>query len=147
MQFKGEKEKHVYFAGQKTHPSCNADYVITSSSVLTFNDVVTNQGNGFDGGSGLFKAPVSGVYSFTFTGRNRSDLDMLTFVYVLHNGAPKIALSNQHNNDMDAFSMISGSWQMRLGKNDKVQLKVTHGALLVHCRTKAIFTGVLIEEL
>ena len=65
LWFSGEKEKHVYFAGQRTHP-CNSNYYIRSGSVLTFNDVVTNQGNGFNGGAGIFKALVSGVYLFTF---------------------------------------------------------------------------------
>ena len=140
----------MYFAGQRTHPTCSGSYFINAGSVITFNDVVSNQGNGFNGRTGLFKAPVSGVYAFTFTGRNSErstpkSSRVITRIFVYHNEVFKVNLSNGHEGDH--FSMISGSWQMRLDKNDAVQLKVASGALLVHCKTKAIFTGVLIEEI
>ena len=39
---------------------------------ITFNNVLLNYGNGFEGESGTFTAPLSGYYSFHFDGRQRS---------------------------------------------------------------------------
>ena len=53
---------------------------------LTFDRVDINIGNGFDGTSGIFKVPVTGIYKMTFSGQSHFNKGVYTQVFVYKNG-------------------------------------------------------------
>ena len=56
--------------GVAFHARCACS--LTSKSTLIFGSVRNNEGNGYDGNTGIFTAPVPGVYMFLVSVRNVS---------------------------------------------------------------------------
>lgn len=75
----------------------NAIYPIGTNQIIAYEDVVTNIGGGYDSFTGLFRAPVGGVYEFIATMWS-SDGNYLEFEMV-RNGVDmcygRASLSNQ----------------------------------------------------
>ena len=55
------KAKHPGFTA-----TTNAEYNISSNAVLTYNNVITNNGNHYNGSTSTFTAPVAGLYYYAF---------------------------------------------------------------------------------
>lgn len=55
---------------------------IPSNSVVVYNTVVTNLGNGYDSSTGIFTAPSNGVYMFSWTNLCQRWKQFLTSLYL-----------------------------------------------------------------
>ena len=80
------------FGVYRTHPQCNNNYYIHKGETITFNKQNINNGNIFNLQSGIFRAPVSGIYSFTLASTTKYEKDGSTQlkVQVLRNGQEEI---------------------------------------------------------
>ncbi len=114
----------------------------SGKNIAPFEKVYLNIGNGFDGQSGKFTTPVSGVYRFifSFTGEGHSE-DLV----VLLNGS-QYTLFDQANNDVSDDDFATIVWSMELKKGDVVNLQV-HGGTMDSRYSGLKFIGDLVSEL
>ena len=70
----------VIFNAHKTE---GGNYV---KGYLTFDQVDINIGDGFDGSSGIFKVPVTGIYKMSFSGQSGHEIDF-TAIHVYKNAS------------------------------------------------------------
>jgi len=134
------------FGVYRTHPQCNNNYYIHKGETITFNKQNINNGNIFNLQSGIFRAPVSGIYSFTLASTTKYEKDGSTQlkVQVLRNGQEEINFTKKI--PTDSYTRLDPSWQMRLNQNDRVQLRVESGTLYAYCANRIEFTGSLTEN-
>jgi len=108
----------VIFSGiRKSHISSNSD--------ITFDETIANVGQGLDPETGIFKCPVSGLYSFSFSALTDKS-GTYTHVNVYKNGAFKYYI-HEHDIDHKSYVNLSHVWTMVLQKDDTVQLKLSSG--------------------
>jgi hypothetical protein len=87
---------------------------------VTFEYTVTNIGNGFNKDLGKFKAPVDGVYEFSFSTIDNSGSNV--YIHVRKNGADLFKVRSSINaSDHNSFGY---TWQLSLNKNDLINLYV-----------------------
>ena len=117
------------------------------SDFLTFTNFHSQIGNGLDLKSGIFTAPISGFYSFSFHGQYHFDFDV-TAVEILHNGS-RVAMIDafKHSDDHGFSGYLSYSWMLDLKQNDQVRLRVFSGEIYVYPFHYMVFNGQLIGSL
>merc|ERR1712062_898844 len=101
---------------------------------LKFPKVITNLGSAFDGSRGVFKTPVKGVYTFTFSGQQSNytrsgsaiDLD------VRKNGSVVFVILDDKNSsdENQNYQNINSIFSLDLNENDTVDLRVNYGDYL-----------------
>ena len=110
---------------------------------LTFDQVDINVGYGFDGSTGVFKVPISGIYKMSFSGANAYGQNY-EYIMVYKNGqfyhGRLLYQTDQRNQNI-----ISYNWMMRLRKGDEVQLYENYKQYASD-NTPLIFTGELIHN-
>ena len=104
--------------------------------------MIANKGNGFNAETGIFKAPVTGLYAFTFAGETIKAKET-TKVSVYHNSALEISFMVKHTSEL--WGHTDPSWHMKLNKNDKIRLKVTQGGIIGSGIYRIYVTGILID--
>jgi len=127
--------QRVYFYVQKSQGT-------TSNSVpLTFDNTVTNIGNAMDAASGVFTAPVAGVYFFSFSGISTPGTDLR--VQFLLNGA-LVGTAISHTD----YSTAAMESTLSLKAGDKITLSTAAsgatGALLDTSLHYTHFNGFLL---
>ena len=81
---------------------------------ITFDGTNVNTGNAFDPETGIFRAPRSGIYSFTFHALTQDG--RATYVKLVHNGKNVGGTYRRHegegdeNHDVNANVSFKGSW-------------------------------------
>lgn len=88
-------------------------------SVVIYNDVVTNEGDGYNPSTGIFTAPTEGLYSFSWT--TTASANKYFFTYLDVNGN-NIARNHAGLNTV-TFS-ASQTVVVHLKTHDKVNIKV-----------------------
>ena len=104
----------------------NENYVYPGDDI-TFDETVTNIGNGMDPKSGVFTAPISGIYSFSFSAIQRFDPpESKGLVQVLKDGQVEFYIEelSQPVRLFEDFEGLNHSWMMSLLHNEKVHLKM-----------------------
>ena len=100
-------QTQVFFSALKTSQSVLPD------SVVTFNMCNANMREGMDARTGEFTTPVTGIYSFTFTGFMDDVSNDALEVFVLKNSAEQQKIFN------------TGSLMLQLMQGDVISLKTT----------------------
>ena len=132
MGYNDLKTASVYFYVQR-----NSSYII-NSTVVPYEMEQLNIGGAMNIISGVFTAPVSGRYFFSFVGRASTTE---TFVFLRVNGS------------LNTIAYGSGLWfnfvitaTLNLKKNDFVDVYLYGGALFDSPSHYTQFTGILLEE-
>merc|ERR1712212_129511 len=84
---------------------------------MVYNSVLTNVGDSYNPETGVFTAPVSGVYFFRFTASNRNNLDLDMGIKLYKN---QEEILYNHENGVEDF--FSNAVTLELVKGDKVFL-------------------------
>merc|ERR1712062_38506 len=117
---------------------------------LKFPKVITNLGSAFDGSRGVFKTPVKGVYTFTFSGQQSNNIgpsgSSFIDVYVERNGETVFTIYDDTNSDeKDRLQNINSIFSLELNENDTVQLVIhARDRLYAIGNARLIFMGQLV---
>ena len=106
--------------------------------VKGFDKSIVNIGHNFDLSTGVFKAPIEGVYWFSFSGHTS-----YVVLNIRKNGQNTFAISISQD------SSHTSSWSMRLSKNDEISLYVSSlsNGLLSDNNRYTVFSGLFIRSL
>merc|ERR1712004_789438 len=117
---------------------------------LKFPKIVTNLGGAFDGSSGVFTAPVKGVYTSSFSGQQSNaagDGEFAIALYVRKNGATVFVIYDDRNSSGESqrYQNINSIFSLELNQNDKVNLYLESGDRLYASNSfRLIFMGQLV---
>ena len=111
-------------------------------SLITYDRLVVNEGNGMNIQNGIFKAPIGGVYFFTFMATSGADNYRGPAVSVRKNGVTQVVIVDGSG---DPYVSLSGSWMLVLKENDEVYMNVDAGYLGQYYDWYTTFTGQLIK--
>ena len=89
---------------------------------LTFGQVDINISDGFDGSSGIFTVPVSGIYKMSFSGQSAFGKIDDTIIHVIKNGSVMFYITDGNTAEKGDENNVSYTWIMRLVKGDKLKL-------------------------
>ncbi len=131
----------VYFAAaHREHP-------ITPFETINYQEVIVNIGNGIDGETGVFTAPVDGSYQFSFYAVITADSNGgYVSMWVYKNGEHNLHFT-QATEASQAFNQLSPTWQMLLKKGDQIHLKLHKGVITeIQSPQHPTFIGELITE-
>lgn len=127
-------------------------YVQRNSSFSTYTEIIPfeverlNEGQAMDLASGVFTAPVSGIYHFEFTGVSVPADYLIVTLQVNGANIGKAYTSHLVSNNMPGSASASLSASLWLSKNDKVNLYNAHCVLYDDENHYTHFTGWLVEE-
>ena len=113
----------------------------TANGKLNFNRIDRNDGQGYSASTGVFSAPVAGMYHFFWSlflygGTLRIDFKL--------NGAEKVY---SHRDTRDGtYSSTSGSIYLRLKVGDQVYLEADRDGGTIHPARYSTFGGELIRH-
>ena len=125
------------------------------TDTIIYNNVISNKGNGLSPESGVFQAPMSGTYSFSFTGeftsnkfntsnalrvRKNGQRDNGVFHYI----SPEFLIPQDFSKESRSTASIK--WFMALKIYDEIQIEIADGTMEITCGAPASFSGVLMEE-
>ncbi|XP_065939420.1 heavy metal-binding protein HIP-like [Magallana gigas] len=94
-----------------------------NQETVIFDKVSLNEGNAYDKTSGIFTAPLDGIYSFTWTTLTKSGQVFLTEIVL--NGH-RVALNHTDGRGHDGNPMSTSHANIKMKKGDKVWIR-THG--------------------
>jgi len=115
--------------------SASRDYLISGAQRIVFDEVHYNKGGGYSGTTGIFTAPLSGYYKFSYHDLTQQNTNT-TYVYPYINGDQSFPNSSSTNHygvydsssDSD-YRNISGNWIVYLSTGDIFEIKLMSGSL------------------
>ncbi|XP_072030288.1 uncharacterized protein [Amphiura filiformis] len=112
--------------------------------VMTFDQVISNECNGFDSNNGKFSCPIPGVYAFFFSNTNYGDKDVVSLI---QDDVLVDASLYGNNGGNKVGDQVSRMAVLQLKKNDQVWLKCAKNADVKTEHLKfATFSGFLLYE-
>ncbi|XP_071150032.1 cerebellin-3-like [Mytilus galloprovincialis] len=111
---------------------------IDDGSVVMYDTVSTNLGGGYDKSTGMFTAPVEGLYYFTWTvltppGKSFYTQLLLNDTVVARNHAGALGISTHMPSSQSAV--------LQMKKNNKVSIRVYRGGLIMYGDKWSTFSG------
>ena len=131
------KSSPVYFHVQRNEP-----YTL-NGTIIPFQIERLNVGGGMNITSGIFTAPKSGIYFFSFNGLKDSSASNLS-VDLLHNSnlvTPAFTWTK-----VDGSFTVSLSSTLRLKSGDQIGLRLIYGQLWDNQYHYTKFNGMLLQE-
>ncbi|XP_076099322.1 complement C1q-like protein 3 [Mytilus galloprovincialis] len=125
------------FSSLLTQPQTPGD-----NGIIKFDKVVTNILNGYNPTTGIFTAPVAGVYQFSYT--VMSAAGKYLHVYLSHNNTKQQSVWLKGSSHETGTANII----LKLKKGDHVELK-SHGSITIHSDSNNLyssFSGFLIAQ-
>ncbi|KAK3106498.1 hypothetical protein FSP39_021171, partial [Pinctada imbricata] len=120
--------------------SMSSRYTTTASVPIKFQRVTRNDGKGYSNQTGIFTAPVGGLYHFYWS--------LLTYA------SKPVAIDLKHNGNLvgrayfqglPKYESTSNNLYLRLNKDDKVYLQASGDGGVIHENLYTIFGGELIR--
>lgn len=137
------KTKSVHFYVQR-----NTWFSDDKTFAIPFELERLNEGGAFDLKSGVFKAPVPGIYHFQFSGvkNGEGESDHGKLSIFLHLNGVKVGVA--HTSELrESYGTVSLSASLRLKAGDAVNLHLYSGELYEHHTDHFThFSGWLVEE-
>ncbi|XP_052771228.1 complement C1q tumor necrosis factor-related protein 3-like [Mya arenaria] len=112
---------------------------------ILFDNVITNVGNAYDPNSGMFTAPVDGVYVFTAVLMvNSNHAEYLELI----SGGVKITDVYADAHNINAHVSTSKTWVLELTAGTRVWLRTTayENESQIHGNSHSMFSGFLLSE-
>ena len=120
----------------------------TLSGNITYNVVGPNIGGGMNGPKGEFRAPIGGLYRFTFTANSGAyQYGIRTYVYAEKNGSVKLYTADLNEASWGHGNNIAAIWVWELMEGDVVTIRTNTGSYLnASDMLPVIFTGELVSN-
>jgi len=96
------------------------DESVVPDGRITFNEELEDDGNNFDADQGIFRAPVTGTYSFLFNGNSYGNIKEEMDVDVVVNG--KVVQNFHDIEDEGQYRQITLFFSIQLNANDELYL-------------------------
>ncbi len=115
---------------------------------ITKYQVEVNHGNAFDGLTGVFTAPVTGLYRFGYSAIGTSNGGGHLVTDVMKNGFHDRRFIGSSSGNR-GFNSADGSWEMILFQGDKVKMHHMHGTIpfqFMDRKDQVVFYGKLQTE-
>ena len=131
--------------------SAYKDYgdTLTGPLSLVFDNVVINNGNGYDSKNGVFRAPSNGIYSFQFSGQQHSTTSGSYFAIGIRKNGVNLFyfLDTASNSDhYGAYNNVNFQWELELKEGDEINLRLYNGkSLFTDSYRRLYFSGQLIS--
>ncbi|XP_070710626.1 C1q-related factor-like [Pempheris klunzingeri] len=110
---------------------------------LVYNEVITNIGNSYNSGTGIFAAPVDGVYFFTFFyhagGEHPSNLTLVR-------NSDTIVTSTDHRSCADNADNGGNAAYLHLKRGDQVHVRMEKSTTIWASDSHTSFSGHLISQ-
>ncbi len=119
------------------HP--NTDYE-SYNTIIPFQTIVEEEGDSFDGNTGIFTAKIPGVYHFS---ASLMKYDNKNLYFRIFKNDDEICWGYDQDNN-DNFNMVTCSATLKLTSGDRVYVKMSDGQL--YSGTYSTFTGFLITK-
>ena len=117
---------------------------VNALTTITYDEASVNVGGGMDIGSGHFTIPVSGIYSFSFSGMAKFK-ETWTSVQVRKNNTDQFnILSNTKKTNI--FDTLSTTWIMNLSQNDVISIYAKEGRFSGSPTNPILFNGHLLMK-
>ena len=113
----------IRFSARKYSEGTNG---IAANTQIGLYNIEANTGNGFDFSSGVFTAPVAGIYQFGLSLLGDGDGNGYIVVVVLKNGYRERRFVGSGKSNA-RYNGITSSWEMILFKGNTVSLMLTSG--------------------
>lgn len=122
-------------------------YTAVNSGHVVFSTILLNEGQGYRTSDGYFKAPSSGIYSFTGQLCAKNSQEVIIRIKVYHAGSWSIVASVAEN-DQEHYVCPQIQALARLSKGDYAYLYSGHSMsdLFQNSFMECYFTGVKISE-
>lgn len=118
----------------------NVDPRSAAGDTVTYDSTILNNGGNMDLGTGLFTAPIAGIYHFTFNTFRQQNTGTASVVFILNGIEQK-----QRSYDSDAsgdYSPLSLATTRKMEAGDTIGVYVRQGEL--HGSNNTEFTGFLV---
>ena len=104
---------------------------VAQGSTITYSGAIINHRSGMDTSTGIFTAPRSGVYLFSFSGQTENDSGRtkIDVMKVKKNGGDESKYVTIMNDADKDYHNIGYTWMMNLVAGDQMYMKVVSNAL------------------
>ena len=123
----------------------NSKNPVKANRVITYTEAVANIGGGMNLDTGTFRAPVAGLYSFSFSATTEPNHHM-TFIWLYKNDVYQFRFTDHNTGGKHTYENFSYNWMMNLSRNDEVKLQMSyHNGLWVSDGEYIWFNGQLLK--